>query len=503
MAAAKTLADWCRQAPAVFEPRFHHIQLHLQNGAYRAARDAAAGLAVQLDCPPALALEFGLCLQSFALHDILISWAGHYNQRPAVPARDMARVATTLSAVGAHRLALEWADHAVAKSPADPVCLVNQALILSYLGEFDRSRANLQRVIASSRHKAMAHWLLARLPRQGAESHQVDALRLALSAPHLVPEDRSFLCYALFKELDDLADHANAWQALCAANEAARITAPYHASGQEHLFSAIKRVQWKSSRPDAHPPPADQVPLFIVGLHRSGTSLIERILGASPDVHNLGETERLGAALRYGAGMHTERVPDISLLTRTGHIDFTSVRTVFEEAARVQSGGKRFVTEKSPANFLNIGFIQQALPHARILHMRRDPIDICFANYREHFAAQVTHTHALDDLIHYHGLYEDLMQYWRDCLPGFVLDVDYERLVSDPETESRRVFAFVGLEWRADAVAIERRAADPIATLSSVQVRQPVNRASIGRWRPYAPWLGKLIDAFPDEARTV
>ncbi len=267
-------------------------------------------------------------------------------------------------------------------------------------------------------------------------------------------------------------------------------------------MSAIKRVQWNSLRPDADGRPADQVPVFIVGLHRSGTSLVERILGASPDAHNLGETERLSAALRYGADMHTESVPDIALLTRTGQIDFLRVRKVFEEVARAQSGGKRFVTEKSPANFLNIGFIQQALPHARILHMRRDPIDIRFANYREHFAAQVTHTHALDDLIDYHGLYEDLMRYWRACSSGFVLDVDYERLVSDPETEARRIFTFVGVEWRADAVAIERRTADPVATLSSVQVRRPVNTASIGRWRAYAPWLAKLIDAFPDATAT-
>ncbi len=455
---------------------------------------------VRPDCPPRLALEAALCLKSFALHDVLIAWAGHYAHRQQMPARDVAHVATVLSGIGAHALALEWADEGVAKSPGDAVCEVNRALILNYLGEFDRSRNSLERVIATSRHQAMAYWLLARLRRQTPETQHVAAMRQALAAPDLAAEDRAFLGYALFKELDDLGDHAQAWTALQAANQAARINAPYHTMAQEHLFSAIKGMRLPEHGVAVELGEAEQVPIFIVGLHRSGTSLIERILGASPEVHDLGETERLSAALRYGADLYCERVPDLSLLTRAARIDFSEVRRAFDEAARAQSCGKRFVTEKSPGNFLNIGFIRQAFPRAKILHMRRDPIDLCFANYREHFAAQVTHTHTLQDLVHYHGLYQDLMRHWHDCYPGFVMDVHYEQLVRDPEAESRRVYAFIGLDWRSDVVAIERRSTQPVATLSSVQVRQPVNTASIGRWRPYAPWLDVLTDAFDDAA---
>lgn len=498
IAAAKTLNDWQVQSPAAFEPRFHRIQLHLLSGACRNARDSAAELMARPDCPPRLALEAALCLKSFALHDALISWAGNYAQRQQMPARDIAHVATVLSGVGAHALALEWADAGVAKSPGDAVCEVNRALILNYLGEFDRSRISLERVIATSRHQAMAYWLLARLRRQTPETQHVAALRQSLAAPDLAAEDRAFLGYALFKELDDLGEHAQAWAALQAANQAARIHTPYHAIAQEHLFSAIKGMRLPEQELAVECSEAQQVPIFIVGLHRSGTSLIERILGASPDVHDLGETERLSAALRYGADLYCERVPDLSLLTRAGRIDFREVRRIFDEAARVQSCGKRFVTEKSPGNFLNIGFIRRAFPHAKILHMCRDPVDLCFANYREHFGAQVTHTHALQDLVHYHRLYQNLMRHWHDSYPGFVLDVHYEQLVRDPETESRRVYAFIGLDWQSDAVAIERRGAEPVATLSSVQVRQPVNSASIGRWRPYASWLGELTDAFAE-----
>jgi Sulfotransferase family len=337
------------------------------------------------------------------------------------------------------------------------------------------------------------------LHRVSADNCHVDAIRRALAVPGQAAPERAFLGYALFKELDDLGDHASAWEALANASAEASLRAPYSRTAQEHLIASLKRlpVARRARAEDRIENLGSIVPIFVVGMHRSGTSLIERILGASTEVHDMGETDRLTAALRYGADLFSERVPDVSLLTHAERIDHRLVRKVFEDAAPMQSRGRRFVTEKLTSNFLNIGFIAQALPHAKILHMRREPIDLCFANYRELFAAPVTHVNRLDDLVHYHGLYEGLMRHWHASYPGLILDVDYEQLVRDPETESKRVFAFCGLQWQPEVVSIERRTSDPVSTLSSVQVRQPVNTASIGRWRPYAQWLGVLTDAFP------
>ncbi len=496
-AAAATLDSWLARAPQAFEPRLHRIQLDLLNGAYQRAHDAAGGLMSDSDCPPELALETSGCLKSFALHDNLVAWAQRYPWRHKMRAQDLAHIAVNLSAVNAHQLALEWADSGVAKAPTDPVCLVNRALILNYLGQFERARGDLSQVIAGSRHSAMAHWILARLDRQTEDSNHVAAIRQAMAAPELAAGERAFLGYALFKELDDLGDHAGAWASLQTGSNAARVGKPYARATQELLFAGIKRAFEVGIANNDVGRNEDQVPIFILGMHRSGTSLIERMLGADPEVCDLGETERLPVALQYGADLRCEQTPDVSLLARSARIDYRLVRKVFNESARSQTQGRRFATEKSPSNFLNIGFIAQALPHAKILHLRRDPLDLCFANYREHFGAQVTHTRALEDLIHYHGLYRDLMRHWHDCYPGFILDVDYEQLVRDPQAESKRVFDFCGLRWQASVVDLTRRVADPVATLSSVQVRQAINTASIGRWRPYAQWLGALTDAFP------
>ncbi|MDZ4814223.1 MAG: sulfotransferase [Pseudomonadota bacterium] len=496
-AAAATLDSWLARAPQAFEPRLHRIQLNLLSGAYQRAHDAAGGLMSQSDCPPELALETTGCLKAFALHDTLVAWAQRYPWRHKIRAQDLAHIAVNLSAVNAHQLALEWADSGVAKAPTDPVCLVNRALILTYLGQFDRARADLCQVIAGSPHSAMAYWILARLDRQTEDSNHVAAIRQALAAPELAASERAFLGYALFKELDDLGDHAGAWASLQTGSKAARVGRPYSRATQELLFAAIKRAFDAGIANNAVGGDEDPVPIFILGMHRSGTSLIERMLGADPEVCDLGETERFSVALQYAADLHCEQTPDVSLVARSARIDYGLVRKVFNESARMQTQGRRFVTEKTPGNFLNIGFIAQTFPHAKILHLRRDPLDLCFANYREHFGAQVTHTYALEDLIHFHGLYRDLMRHWHDRYPGFILDIDYEQLVREPEAESRRVFDFCGLRWQASVVDVTRRVADPVSTLSSVQVRQAINTASIGRWRPYAQWLGALTEAFP------
>jgi len=473
----------------------HQVQLSLLNGDYRQARDAAAHLMANGDCPAKLALEALSCLKSFALHDQALAWAEQYPRRDQIPARDLANCATDLSGIGAHAIALEWADCAVAKACNDPVCLVNRALILSYLGHFDRARSDLHRVLAVSGHTAMAHWVLARLPRQPSVPNQVAAIRRALAASNLALADHAFLNFALFKELDELGDYPAAWAALRAGNEAARSQHPYQRAAQEQILSALKRAFPKANDAVADDASAATA-IFIVGMHRSGTSLMERMLGANADVCAMGETERLAAAVRYGADRFSEQIPDVALLAEVGQINFDLIRQAFNTAAQKQTRGKRFVTEKTPGNFLNIGFIQRALPNAKIVHMRREPVDLCFANYRELLGKSLTHANALDDLIHYHHGYENLLQHWQQIYPGRILDVDYEQLVQYPEAQSQRVFEFCGLPWQPEMVDLTRRISEPVSTLSSVQVRQPVNTASIGRWRPYAQWLGDLTDQF-------
>lgn len=488
-AALAVLASWQASAPHDLEPELLRARVELVSGHYIAARARFLAAVRERAVPPALAAEVVEGLRLFVAHDALVQWAQSYAQRAALPSAEQARIAAALSAVGAHALAREWADAAVAASPGDGVCRVNRALIHQYAGEFAQASADLAHVLGTPQESAMGYWLQSRLRRQTAESNHVAVLRACLQRQGLDRRDRELLQFALFKELDDLGEIDAAWQELSAACASVRARVPYDRARHERLFAQLKQP---IAVPVAPPRAGDQVPLFIVGLHRSGTTLLESMLGAHASVHTYGESQRLGAALRQAADYHCPTMIDEELARRLPHLDYRGVRAHFQAEGRHATGDAAFVSEKTPDNFQLIGAIRHAFPEAKVLHLRRDPMDLCFANLREHFSGAVAHANDMDDLVHYHGLYQDLMTHWHAAYPGFVLDIDYEDLVSDPLASSRRVFDFCGLAWDEGVVDPARWGGRSINTLSSVQARSRVNRGSIGRWQAYAHWLEPL-----------
>ncbi|HEX7769160.1 MAG TPA: sulfotransferase, partial [Dokdonella sp.] len=206
-------------------------------------------------------------------------------------------------------------------------------------------------------------------------------------------------------------------------------------------------------------------------------------------------SQRFGAALRYAADAAGEGVLDDAIVAAAPTLDYTLVRDRFLAEARAAVGDATHVTDKLPANVQLVGYILQALPGAKIVHLRRDPMDLCFANLRELFADGVGYAYAFDDLAHYHACHRDLVQHWHAVHPGRILKIDYETLVREPLDTSRRVFEFCGLDWEPRVVEPVAWSARAIATLSAVQARQPVNTASIGRWRAYARQLAPLQEA--------
>ncbi len=488
-AALANLDAWRAREPGLLEPELLQARIEHMLGKVRESSRRVLAAVRTLDCAPELALDVVQSLRILVEHDALIEWAASWPHRAGLAPADQARIAASLEMVGAHALAVEWVEGAVSRAPDDAVCRVNRALVRSYGGDFDGAREDAEHAIASAADPAIAHWIVSRLQRADAGSHHVDRLRARLGEADAI--DAEYLQFALFKELDDLGDTAAAWAALDAGCRLVRARRPYDAAATERRFEALRRC-FPLSGAVAEPRADAPRPIFIVGLHRSGSTLLESMLAAHPDVCGYGESQRLTGALRYAANHPGTELVDEALIAAAPSLDWALVRDRFLDCGKHRIGAARHVTEKLPGAFHLIGFIRHALPEAKIIHLRREPMDLCFANLRELFSDCVPHANAQADIAHYHGGYSRLMQHWHAAYPGFVLEVSYETLVRDPLATSRRVYDFCGLEWNPDVIDPANWSARAITTLSTLQARQSVSTGSIGRWRPYARQLEPL-----------
>ena len=228
-----------------------------------------------------------------------------------------------------------------------------------------------------------------------------------------------------------------------------------------------------------------EVPVFIVGMPRSGTTLVEQIAASHPAVFGAGERDDIGAlaGAQFPGGTADLDAVAAGTLART-HLE--RMRDLAGEALRI--------TDKTPVNFLYLGLIALLFPRARIVHCRREARDVCLSCYFQNFVAGLPWATDLADLGRYHRAYRRIMDHWHQVLPLTILDVDYQDLVAAPEEGSRRIVDFLGLPWD-DACLDFHRSRRTVRSAANWQVRRPIYATSVGRWKAYEPWLGPLLDA--------
>ncbi len=399
---------------------------------------------------------------------------------------------------------------------------------LAYVGDADDAELALESCLAAGGTVAAMAWRdLARLRRWTPERNHVERLRRALVELGEGHRDAPLLQYALFKELDDLGRTDEAWSALEAGMQARRAQVGFDPAAEADLFEALSVIP---ATPTVIPAKAgiqspsqawipasagmtndragmtnDRVgmtdvraritggpqPIFIVGLPRSGTTLLERILGGHPQVADAGELRDFTAQLRWMTELPGTNHPDAELVRAAAGIDFAQLGQRYLSHTRWHARGKPFYTDKLPANFLNVGFIAQALPDAKILHMARGPMDACFSNLKELFGAAYPHSYDQGEMAEHYIRYRKLMAHWHAAFPGRILDVSYEALAAEPERVAREVLAFCGLPWD-DAVLSHERRGGAVATASTAQVREPIHARFVGQWRRYEAQLRPL-----------
>ena len=303
------------------------------------------------------------------------------------------------------------------------------------------------------------------------------------------PSDRMLLHFALGKACLDLGESERAFRHLNEGNRMKRATFAYDPEATALWMASIPQVFTSALlEAKAGQGAASDVPVFVLGMPRSGTTLLEQVLASHPDIHGAGEmrhmqglVDSLGSFPDSAAGLTPEQL--------------AAMGAAYLGRVAPLAQGRRHVVDKMPSNFLYAGLIRLILPDARIIHCRRDPVDTCLSCYTKLFTSEQAFSYDLAELGGFHSAYQALMAHWRAALPAsHFLDVDYEAVVADLEAEARRILGFLGLPWD-DACLRFHETERPVRTASVNQVRQPVYRSSAGRWRAHAAQLGPLLAA--------
>lgn len=464
-----------------------------QRDAYRDAR-AAILAAVELRPEhPSLLYAIAQRLRFFHEFERLEHVLTHPNFASQAPVSIVVKGVVMLSSIGAHAQAVRMADTAIQREPGNASANYVRGNLHLFSGEPDAAEARYERSLAADPLLFQNSWMLSGVRTQTPERNHVARLREQLSRARPGGEGEAYLSFGLHKELHDLGEADAAWQALERGCRAKRRNVHYAVADDQATVEALMQVctaPFVASGSGIEQPHA---PIFIVGMHRSGTTLMERMLSGHSQVGDAGETSAFDAQLQRATDHALPGRYDARIVRGAASADFDEIASGYRDAARWLSRGRPRFTEKLPMNFWNVGFIAKALPQARILHLQRDPVDTCFSNLRTLFAGVATYSYVQEELAAFYLLYRRVMEHWRTVLPpGRMLDVRYDELVADPAAVAARITDFCGLPYEPSVVDVDR-ADGRVATASAALARQGIRRDRGQAWRRYEAHLQPLI----------
>jgi tetratricopeptide (TPR) repeat protein len=397
--------------------------------------------------------------------------------------------------LGEHAKSLAFMDRAKALGYDNPDFRYFRGVQLQFNGRLEEAGAEMESCLKMGPTFGRASYTLARLRRQTAESNHLDYIHEQLKRVEPETEDHASFEFALFKEYEDLGDLDNAWAALERGNAIMHRRLGHNPAEEGELFDKlIERTPADFLQPAQARHEGPQ-PIFVLGLPRSGTTLLERILGNHSMVESVGELSDFPRQLQWQANRYSFPPIDQVILSRADQLDYAELGRRYLEQSQWRANGKAFFVDKLPPNFLLAGFIRRALPNAPILHMVRDPMDACFSNYKAMFGGSYAYSYEMKNLVTHYMRYRRLMDHWHAVMPGQIYDVSYNDLVRDPERKTREILDFCKLPYEEGCVDLSRNQT-PVATMSSAQTRSKISDRSIGEWRRYEKqleWMsGKL-----------
>ncbi len=393
-------------------------------------------------------------------------------------------------ALGQLEEALELLEHGLSIWPGNPAVLNNYASVLNAVGRTEEAVTHWRRVmdVAPTYSTAYCNFANRQKTSQIADFEESVEAQLRRNPP---ARDALKLGFAKVAALEEGEQYAEAYGSLLKANALRFKASGFDLRTEERVFEQVKRQFAVPPNVEGGKCDAGTVPIFVLGMPRAGSSLVETIIGRHSQVLQKGELDYLGNLVAQ-LGLVGSPL-DEAQAAQLRHA-YLSLLT--------QTGDGAFITDKMPLNFRLIGHIATAMPEARIVHVFRDPKACCWSNFRRYYASDsLGFTSDVDSLIRYFELYQDLMAFWRERFPGRIIDVDYEALVGDPDTQIPNLIQALGLDWQ-EACLAPQDSANVVRTASQEQVRKKIYKGSADGWRKYEAQAGGWLSRLPDHQST-
>jgi tetratricopeptide (TPR) repeat protein len=392
--------------------------------------------------------------------------------------------------LGQREKAVEHYENAAMLEPKEAVHFYNIACMQRSLGDLEDAEVSYTKAISLNPADYESFKIRSDLRVQSEERNHVDELEALLDKGIDDVRGEVQIRYSVAKELEDLGESKRSFEHLRAGSEKRRRLMQYDVERDIETINAIKATFQENVFEGASEGSDNDEAIFILGMPRTGTTLVERILASHSEVFAAGELNNLAIQLMgmLRAKNAEQRLSRDEMVRSSADLDFARLGELYVRSTRPMTGHTARFIDKLPLNYLYVGLIRLALPNATIINLQRNPMDTCYAVYKQLFVDAYPFSYDLEELARYYVAYHQLMEHWRRVLPGVIHTVRYEELIDDVEGSTRRLLDACGLEWQPQCLKFyENKEAS--TTASTAQIRRPVYRSSIGKWREYEDQL--------------
>jgi len=435
---------------------------------------------------------------------------------PSFSAQQYDAVGMIYSICEQHHKAKNCFQHAIDMCGDEPHYFYNLATALRFVGDFDACINACNNAIRLNPIDGQAYALRSEVKKYKPEDNNISELKSAINLIQSHGQSKSVqeiaVYYSLAKEYDDIGDFKNAFYFLKRASSIRRQQFDYSVQDDVNMMKGIKDLHSKSwlnahlqststqsNRPPKDKKSAEATPIFILGLPRSGTSLLERMLAAHSNVSAAGELNDFSRALtslNRQCGLSPSGYDKSDSLNNSVNLDVNQLGAKYMELCAEKIGSTPMFIDKTPINYLYAGLIRAALPEAKIIILDRSPMDVCLAMFRVNFSQSYPFSYDLGELSQYYLAYRELRDHWVDTLgESGICKIDYEALVENPRNELEKVLKFCSLDWQAECLDFQNQT-QAVTTASAYQVRQPIYKSSLSKWKNYNDELGKVVEVF-------